>query len=423
MVIVGAQWGDEGKGKITDYMAARSDVVVRYQGGNNAGHTVENEKGQFKLHLIPSGILYKEKICIIGNGVVVDPESLLEEMDYLTEHGVALSNLLISDRAHLVFPYHKLLDALSEKSRGTDDIGTTLKGIGPCYTDKIARKGLRICDLMDKAVFADKLEKAIEEVNFILDKIYAQPPMDYDKVLSDYLAYAERLRPYVADTSTILYNLIKDDKDVLFEGAQGTLLDIDMGTYPYVTSSHPIAGGVCVGAGVGPTVIDGVLGVMKAYTTRVGKGPFPTELKDNIGDALREKGNEYGTTTGRPRRCGWFDAVIGRYSARINGLTAIALTKLDTLGGFAKLKVCIGYDKNGVRIDDFPASLEELAKCTPIYEELDGWDEDISNLRRYEDLPANAKKYVEFIEALCGVKVAMVAVGPKREQTIIRSQI
>lgn len=423
MVIIGAQWGDEGKGKITDYIAARSDVVVRYQGGNNAGHTVETDAGQFKLHLVPSGIMYSDKICIIGNGLVIDPAALLEEMDYLAARGISLDNLLISDRAHVVFPYHKLLDSLSEKSRGDDDIGTTLKGIGPCYTDKIARRGLRVCDMMDERVFADKLKIAMEEANLLIERVYNEQPVDYDKVLDEYLSYVERLKPHVADTSAILYDLIKSDKNVLFEGAQGTLLDIDMGTYPYVTSSHPISGGVCVGAGIGPTVIDSVLGVVKAYTTRVGKGPFPTELNDSMGDALREKGNEYGTTTGRPRRCGWFDAVIARYAVRVNGLTSLALTKLDTLGGFDKIKVCVGYDKSGSMIKEFPASLEELAKCVPIYEEVDGWKEDISDIRKYDDLPVNARRYVELIECLCGVKISMIAVGPKRQQTIVRQNI
>lgn len=423
MVIVGAQWGDEGKGKITDYVASRSDVVVRYQGGNNAGHTVETDAGQFKLHLVPSGILYEDKICIIGNGLVIDPAALLEEMDYLRDRGISLNNLLISDRAHLVFPYHRELDILSEKNRGNNDIGTTLKGIGPCYTDKIARKGLRVCDLMNKDVFASKLKAAVDEVNCMLEQLYGQQPVDYETILSDYLSYAERLRPYVVDTSAILYDLIRSGKKVLFEGAQGTLLDIDMGTYPYVTSSHPIAGGVCVGAGIGPTMIDGVLGVIKAYTTRVGKGPFPTELNDDIGDTLREKGREYGTTTGRPRRCGWLDAVIARYAVRVNGITSLALTKLDTLSGFDKIKICTAYRKGDQVIEEFPASLEELAECEPVYQELDGWDEDISNVTRYEDLPVNARRYIELIESLCGVEISMVAVGPQRQQTIVRKSI
>ncbi|MBE3579360.1 adenylosuccinate synthase [Caldanaerobacter subterraneus] len=420
-VIVGTQWGDEGKGKITDYLAERSEVVVRYQGGNNAGHTVEKDGVQYKLHLIPSGILYPDKICVIGNGVVVDPSALLKEIEDLKAKGVEVKedNLKISDRAHVVFPYHIKEDELEEKGKGDEDLGTTKKGIGPCYRDKTERIGIRMCDLMNAEVFREKLKKNLERKNKIFKDIYGEEGFDFEQIFETYREYAERLRPYVTDTSVLLYNLAKEGKKILFEGAQGTLLDLDFGTYPYVTASHPVAGGATIGAGIGPTMIDNVIGVVKAYTTRVGKGPFPTELKDEIGDFLREKGYEYGTTTGRPRRCGWIDIVMLRYAVRVSGITSLALTKLDTLTGLEKIKICTGYKINGKIIEDFPASLEELKMCEPIYEEMEGWSENIQDVRSFEDLPLNAKKYVKRLEELVGVEFSIISVGPEREETIV----
>ena len=418
-VVIGAQWGDEGKGKITDYLAENADVVVRYQGGNNAGHTVETDDEQYKLHLIPSGILYKNTINIIGDGVVIDPQALFEEINYLKDKGVSVHNLIISDRAHIIMPYHKVIDSLSERDRGKSDIGTTGKGIGPCYTDKFERSGIRVCDLLKKDVFIERATANIEFKNKIITKIYGGEALDKEKIIDEYLKYADILRPYVKDTTVIVDREIKKGSNVLFEGAQGTLLDIDYGTYPYVTSSHPISGGVCVGAGVGPKAIDKVFGVCKAYTTRVGKGPFPTELNCEIGDTIREKGHEYGTTTGRPRRCGWLDLLILKYSARLSGITDIAITKLDTLAGIEKLKVCTAYEIDGRIIDYFPASLEDLAMCKPVYEEFDGWDDSIKKASTFEELPANAKKYLKRIEEVSETRISIVSVGPERDETII----
>lgn len=418
LVIVGAQWGDEGKGKLTDYLAEKADVVVRYQGGNNAGHTVEVDNETYKLQLIPSGILYPNKLCIIGNGVVLDPEAFLGEIRNLENRGIKTSNLRISDRAHVIFPYHKKIDELSELKRGANDIGTTKKGIGPCYMDKTERIGIRICDLLKKDVFAEKLKSNLENKNAYLKKIYDFEGYSFDEMFAKYLDYAEQIRPFVEDTSVLIYDAIKAGKKVLFEGAQGTLLDLDFGTYPYVTSSHPVAGGVCIGAGVGPALIGNAVGVVKAYTTRVGKGPFPTELLDETGELIRKKGNEFGTVTGRPRRCGWFDAVIVRYAARISGLTGIAVTKLDTLSGIPTIKMCVGYKLDGNIIREFPASLEDLERCKPIYEEFEGWG-DISNITEYKKLPTSLLRYLERIEELCGTKIAILSVGPKRNQTIV----
>ena len=419
-IVLGAQWGDEGKGKMTDYLAERADVVVRFQGGNNAGHTVEVEDKQYKLHLIPSGILHNEKMNIIGNGVVLDPKALFEEMNYLKELGIVITpeNFIISDRAQLIMPYHRTLDGIKESARGKNDIGTTKKGIGPCYTDKMERSGLRVCDLMHKDVFAEKLKENIEDKNEIITKIYGGEALSYDEVLKEYLGYAEMIRPFVRDTSVEVYNRIKQGKNVLFEGAQGALLDIDYGTYPFVTSSSTIAGGVCTGAGIGPTMIDSAVGIAKAYTTRVGKGPFPTELNDSTGEWIREKGHEYGVTTGRSRRCGWLDIVILKSSARISGLTSFVVTKIDTLAGLEKVKMCTGYKLDGKEIDYFPASLEDLERCEPIYEEFDGWDESIENARAYQDIPENAKIYLKRIEELTDTRVSIVSVGPKRDQTM-----
>jgi len=418
-IVLGAQWGDEGKGKMTDYLAEKAEVVVRFQGGNNAGHTVIVGDKEYKLHLIPSGILYDDKLNVIGNGVVIDPKALFDEINYLEELGVKVTpnKLIISDRAQVIMPYHRILDGLKEKARGKDDIGTTGKGIGPCYTDKVERSGIRVCDLINKEVLERKLKQNIEDKNAIIS-LYGGETLDFAAVYNEYLAFAERIKPFVTDISVRIYEEIKDNKNVLFEGAQGSLLDIDYGTYPYVTSSNTIAGGVCTGAGIGPTVITGAVGIAKAYTTRVGKGPFPTELEDQMGEYLREKGHEYGVTTGRARRCGWLDLVILKSTARISGLTSFVVTKIDTLAGIEKIKVCTGYKFEGKIIDYFPASLEDLAKCEPIYEELDGWDDSIQNASSYDGLPENAKKYLKRIEEFTGTKVSIVSVGPKRNQTI-----
>ncbi len=419
-VVIGAQWGDEGKGKIVDILAGMSDVVVRSQGGNNAGHTVEANGEQYKLRLTPSGIINENTLCIIGNGVVVSPKVLLEEMDMLNSKGISTKNLRLDLRAHLIMPYHIVLDTLSEKSRGEGDIGTTKSGIGPCYMDKAERIGIRVCDLMNEEVFVKKVRANVKIKNDIIEKIYGGKGVDADEIIKDYLAYAKRLKDVVADTTAILYNEIKKGKKVLFEGAQGTLLDIDLGTYPYVTSSHPISGGVCIGTGIGPTMIDECLGVVKAYTTRVGKGPFPTELFDKTGDEIRERGFEYGTVTKRPRRCGWFDAVIVKFAVRTSGLTELSVNKIDTLSGLDKVKICVAYKKGDEIVNEFPPSLEELALCEPIYEEMDGWSGDISGAKSFDELPENAKNYIKKIEELCGCKVSMVGVGPNREQNLVR---
>lgn len=419
-VVLGAQWGDEGKGKMTDYLAEEADVVVRFQGGNNAGHTVVVGEKEYKLHLIPSGILYSDKLNVIGNGVVVDPEALFKEMDYLSGLGESITpeRLLISDRAQVIMPYHRILDALKEEARGKNDIGTTKKGIGPCYTDKVERCGIRVCDLIKPEVLRKKLEEYLPGKNDQIVKLYGGDALDLEEVYSAYRAYGERMRPYVADASVRVFDSIKANKNVLFEGAQGTLLDIDFGTYPYVTSSNTISGGICTGAGIGPTMIDSAVGIVKGYTTRVGKGPFPTELDDEIGEWIREKGHEYGVTTGRSRRCGWLDLVILKTAARVSGLTSFGVTKIDTLAGLEKLKVCVGYKLDGKVIDYFPASLEDLAECEPVYEEFDGWDDSINDARSYDELPENAKIYLKKIEEFTGVKISIVSVGPKRDQTM-----
>ncbi|KEI84437.1 adenylosuccinate synthetase [Clostridium botulinum B2 433] len=425
LIVLGAQWGDEGKGKMTDYLAENADVVVRFQGGNNAGHTVVVGEKEYKLHLIPSGILYNDKLNVIGNGVVLDPKALFEEINYLESLGVEITpdRLIISDRAHVIMPYHRILDGIKERARGNKDIGTTGKGIGPSYTDKMERSGIRVCDLIHKEVFEENLKETLEVKNKIITEIFGGEALDYNEIYNEYLGYAEKLRPFVKDISVIVNKKIKDGKEVLFEGAQGTLLDIDYGTYPYVTSSSTIAGGVCIGAGVGPTAITNAVGIAKAYTTRVGKGPFPTELLDSTGDWVRKKGHEFGVTTGRARRCGWLDLVILKTSARISGLTSFAVTKIDTLAGLDTLKVCTGYRLNGEIIDYVPASLEDLAKCEPIYEEFEGWDDSIANARCYEDLPENAIKYLKKIEDFTETKVSIVSVGPKRDQTMMISEI
>ncbi|WP_026887785.1 adenylosuccinate synthase [Clostridium beijerinckii] len=419
-IVLGAQWGDEGKGKMTDYLAEEANVVVRFQGGNNAGHTVVVGDKEYKLHLIPSGILYDDKLNVIGNGVVVDPKALFDEIEYLEGVGVNVTpkKLVVSDRAQLIMPYHKILDQLKEKARGKNDIGTTGKGIGPCYTDKFERCGIRVCDLMHEDVFAEKLKENVEMKNAYITKVLGGEALNFEEILKEYLEFAKKLKPFVQDTSVRVYNEIKSDKTVLFEGAQGMLLDIDYGTYPYVTSSNTTAGGVSSGAGIGPNMITNAVGITKAYTTRVGKGPFPTELLDETGNWIREKGHEYGVTTGRSRRCGWLDLVIVKTAARVSGLTSLAVTKIDTLAGLEKIKVCVGYKFNDTVIDYFPASLEDLAKCEPIYEEFDGWDDSVADVRSYDELPDNVKKYLARISEFTDTKISIVGVGPKRDQTM-----
>ncbi|AKF93729.1 adenylosuccinate synthase [Brevibacillus laterosporus] len=417
VVVVGTQWGDEGKGKITDYLAETAEVVARYQGGNNAGHTIIFDGNKYKLHLIPSGIFYKDKICVIGNGMVIDPKALVAELEYLHGHGFTTNNLKISDRAHVILPYHIKLDGVEEESRGQNKIGTTRKGIGPAYMDKAARIGIRIADLMDKEEFKEKLARNLVEKNRVLEKLYNEEGFKLEDIYEEYLKYAEIIRPYVADTSVVLNDVIDNGNRVLFEGAQGVLLDIDQGTYPYVTSSNPIAGGVTIGSGVGPSKIHQVIGVAKAYTTRVGDGPFPTELHDATGDHIREVGFEFGTTTGRPRRIGWFDAVVVRHARRVSGITGLAITKLDTLSGIDKLRICTAYKYKGEILNEFPASLKVLAECVPVYEELEGWSEDITGVRDLNDLPATARHYIERITQLTGVPMSIFSVGPDREQT------
>lgn len=420
-IVVGTQWGDEGKGKIIDILASRADVVVRSQGGNNAGHTVVNNGNTYKLHLIPSGILYPDKLCLIGAGVVLDPKDFTGELDSLHERGISTDNLKIDPRAHVVMPWHIILDGLSEKFRGNSDIGTTKRGIGPAYMDKYERCGIRVYDLVNEEIFAQKARSTGKLKNKIITEVYGGEAVDIDAVINEYKEYGKILKPYVDDVSVLTFEADKNGKTIMFEGAQATLLDIDFGTYPYVTSSHPLSAGVCVGTGVGPRIISNVIGVAKAYTTRVGKGPFPTELDDEIGNKIREVGGEFGTTTGRPRRTGWFDAVIVKHSVRVNGLDGLAINKLDTLQGLGTLKVCVGYKKaDGSVINNFPPTLEELEGCEPIYEELEGFNEDISNCRSFEQLPDSCKKYIERLEELCGCHVAMIGVGPDRTQIIER---
>ncbi|MDI6907205.1 MAG: adenylosuccinate synthase [Thermoanaerobacterales bacterium] len=420
IVLVGAQWGDEGKGKVTDFLARSADIIVRYQGGNNAGHTVVVGDQEFRLHLIPSGILYPDKLCIIGNGVVIDPAVLRREVEALKERGVTMATLKVSERAHVIMPYHLLLDGLEEEGRGAGKIGTTRRGIGPAYVDKASRSGIRVIDLIDRDGFREKLARNIAAKNRLVGGVYGAEGLDYDEVLRSYEEHADFLRPLAADTSLLISEAIARGQNVLFEGAQGTLLDIDHGTYPYVTSSHPTAAGAALGAGIGPTRIDTVIGIAKAYTTRVGEGPFPTELHDGTGELIRRKGREFGTTTGRPRRCGWFDAVIVRYAARVNGLSYLAVTKLDVLTGLETLRICRAYRYRGELLTEFPASLDVLAECEPVYEELPGWDEDLSAATRCDDLPPAAQDYLERITELTGVPVALVGVGVKRSQTLVR---
>lgn len=418
VIVIGTQWGDEGKGKIVDYLAEKADYVVRSQGGSNAGHTVVVDDKSYKLRLLPSGILYKDKVCVLGNGVVIDPKVFLEEIDGMRANGVDMSRLRISNRAHIILPYHRLLDGLQEEARGENKIGTTKNGIGPCYMDKAAREGIRMVDLMDEEEFKKKLKFNVEAKNRLCQKVYDDPGVNYEEILEEYLGYAERLRPYVVDTTTLLNEALEDDSKILFEGAQATMLDIDHGTYPFVTSSSPIAGGACVGAGVGPGKIDAVIGVVKAYSTRVGEGPFPSELFDEVGEAIRTEGHEYGTVTGRARRCGWLDACVVKYAGYTNGLDYLAITRLDILDKLPKLKICVGYRYNGELLNEYPASLKVLAKVEPVYEEMDGWLTDISGIRSYDELPENAKKYLARLSEAAHVKIGIVSVGPNRDQTI-----
>ncbi|MGF1514543.1 MAG: adenylosuccinate synthase [Elainellaceae cyanobacterium] len=420
VIVIGAQWGDEGKGKITDLLSKSANVVVRYQGGVNAGHTVVVKEQTFKLHLIPSGILYPETTCIIGAGTVIDPKELITELDQLDALGVTTENLVISGSAHVTMPYHRMIDQAAEEQRGNQKIGTTKRGIGPTYADKSERTGIRIVNLMDSDGLREQLHWTISHKNVLLEKIYGLPPLDPDEVIQEYLGYAERLRPYVADTSLLIYDAIRSKRNILFEGAQGTLLDLDHGTYPYVTSSNPVAGGACIGAGVGPTSIDRVIGGAKAYTTRVGEGPFPTELDGSpLGAHLCDRGAEFGTTTGRQRRCGWFDAVIGRYAVRINGLDCLAVTKLDVLDELEEIEVCVAYELDGETCRDLPSNARQFARCRPIYRSLPGWQQPTTHCRSLEDLPPQALSYLKFLAEQMEVPIAIVSLGASRDQTII----
>ncbi len=418
-VLVGAQWGDEGKGKIIDLLTERADFVVRSQGGANAGHTVVVGEEEFILHLVPSGVLHPGKLCIIGNGVVLDPKVLLEEIDTLRGKGVHIDgNLFISETAHIVMPYHMLLDGLREKLKGKSAVGTTLRGISPAYMDKVGYTGIRAMDLIDEAVFREKVVNSLVEKNLMLTKLYDHEPLDADEIVREYSAYAARIAPHVANTEIMLNRAVAEGKEVLFEGAQGTLLDVDHGTYPFVTASSTTAGGACTGSGVGPTRIDVVMGVAKAYTTRVGGGPFPTEFAPEEDFVDRKQDREFGATTGRTRRCGWFDAVIVSHAVRVNGLNAIALTKLDVMDDCERIKICVGYDDGGRRLTDFPNDSRVLARVTPIYEEMDGWGEPTKDIRAVDELPANARVYVERLEQLMNTPVQIISVGMKRAETI-----
>jgi adenylosuccinate synthase len=425
IAVIGGQWGDEGKGKVVDLIAEQADVVVRFSGGDNAGHTVINQFGKFALHLVPSGIFSPKTVSIIGNGEVINPEVLFKEIDMLNEKGIdtAPSRLLISDRAHLIMPYHVMMDGLEEKLRGGQAIGTTMKGIGPVFADKIARQGIRMVDILDEQNFSEKLRSAVEQKNLMLTCVFHEKPISQEKIYRQYVEFGKRLRPYICDTTAVLEKALKDKKVVMLEGAQGTMLDPDFGTYPYTTSSSPTAGGACTGSGISPRMITRIVGVFKSYCTRVGGGPFPTELKDDIGDEIRERAHEYGTTTGRPRRCGWFDSVVARFSHRVNGFTGIAITRFDILDTLNSLKICTAYKVGGKTTSEFPASLVELEKCQPVYEELSGWQTDTSNIRNFNDLPPSARKYVNRIEQLTGCRANLICVGPERNQTIVKKAV
>lgn len=418
-MVIGAQWGDEGKGKIVDYLAAKADVVVRSQGGNNAGHTVVTGGKAYPLRLMPSGIMYPGTICVVGTGVVIDPKSFLEEMEKLEAQGINAKHLQISTRAQVVFPYHIRLDEAEEMRKGSRKLGTTKNGIGPCYADKINRIGIRMCDLMDKEVFAEKLKYNVEQKNMLLEKLYDMEGFDYEQMLIDYLEYAERLRPYVKDTNYTVQTLVREGKNVLFEGAQASMLDCDNGTYPFVTSSHPTAGGACIGAGIGPHMMQNIFGVVKAYSTRVGEGPFPTEQVNEIGDRIRDIAHEFGTVTGRPRRVGWLDARAVRYAAALNSFDYLAITRLDILDELEEIKVCVGYEYERKPVKEYPADLKFLSKVTPVYKTYKGWKEKISAIRDYDRLPALCKEYLADISKEIGVPIGIVSVGPSREETIV----
>lgn len=418
-MVIGAQWGDEGKGKIVDYLAAKADVVVRSQGGNNAGHTVVTGGKAYPLRLMPSGIMYPGTICVVGTGVVIDPKSFLEEMEKLEAQGINAKHLQISTRAQVVFPYHIRLDEAEEMRKGSRKLGTTKNGIGPCYADKINRIGIRMCDLMDKEVFAEKLKYNVEQKNMLLEKLYGMEGFDYEQMLIDYLGYAERLRPYVKDTNYTVQTLVREGKNVLFEGAQASMLDCDNGTYPFVTSSHPTAGGACIGAGIGPHMMQNIFGVVKAYSTRVGEGPFPTEQMNKIGDRIRDIAHEFGTVTGRPRRVGWLDARAVRYAAALNSFDYLAITRLDILDEMEEIKVCVGYEYERKPVKEYPADLKFLSKVTPVYKTYKGWKEKISAIRDYDRLPALCKEYLADISKEIGVPIGIVSVGPSREETIV----
>ena len=419
IVLLGAQWGDEGKGKATDILGDRVDYVVRYQGGNNAGHTVVIGDQKYALHLLPSGILSPNVVPVIGNGVVIDPAVLLEEIKGLNERGIDTSKLVISSNAHLITPYHRTIDKVSERFLGKAKIGTTGRGIGPAYADKISRIGIRVQDLFDESILEKKIESALRDKNQVLTKVFNRKEMETQEVLEEYRSYAEILRPYIADTALLLNKALDAGKTVLLEGSQGTLLDVDHGTYPFVTSSNPTAGGACTGSGIGPTKIERVIGIVKAYTTRVGSGPFPTELENEDGEKLRTIGHEYGTTTGRNRRCGWYDAPIARFAVRINGLTDFFLTKLDVLTGWEKIPVCVAYEIDGKRVEEVPSSQTDFHHAIPIYEYLPGWSEDISKARTISDLPKNAREYISFLEEISGAPMSAIGVGPGRDETIV----
>jgi len=422
VVIVGTQWGDEGKGKIVDLYAEDADVIARFQGGNNAGHTLVVKGEQTILHIIPSGILHDHKTCIIGNGVVIDPAVLIDEIDRLTERNLfpPHTKLCVSERAHMIMPYHKRLDSAREAAKGADKLGTTGRGIGPAYEDKIARVGIRLCDLLDDEVFQAKLQRNVEEKNFYLTKLFQEEPLDGEAIYREYIAYARRLKPFAANTSVILGEAIRNNRKILFEGAQGTHLDIDHGTYPFVTSSSTVAGNACSGSGIGPTTITDIVGIVKAYTTRVGGGPFMTELTDEIGEWMQRVGREFGATTGRKRRCGWIDMVQLRESIRISGITGIAITKLDVLTGIPKIKICVGYRRDGEEFtESVPSNLRTLSQCRPVFEEMDGWAEDMSGARKMEDLPKNARRYLARLEKLFRVPIVLVSVGADRDDTIV----
>jgi len=420
LVVVGAQWGDEGKGKIIDLLTERADVVARYQGGHNAGHTVVVGMDEFILHLIPSGVLHKGKKCIIGNGVVVDPAALIEEMDGLIKRGIKFdTNLLISGNAHLIMPYHKAIDVASERLKGNKKIGTTGRGIGPAYADKINRRGIRMADLLSPERFREKLTVNVGEANFLLERFYNAPLIHQDEVYAEYMRYAQRLKKYITDTTLYINEAIAKKKKVLAEGAQGTHLDVDHGTYPFVTSSSPTAGGACTGLGIGPNTIGEIIGIVKAYTTRVGSGPFPTELENAMGEHLRERGREYGATTGRARRCGWMDTLIVRHAVRVNGFTSIALTKLDVLDTVDEIKICVGYKHKGKLYKEMPSELEVLEQCTPQYITMPGWKQTTIGIKKYAQLPKKARNYVEKVCKLCGVKPSIISTGARRDETII----